>query len=200
MELKDVMQKETAPPKRSGGGLSSFVVILATLGIAGGLGYLYWQEQIISKEIATWEERIARKQESIDKYNQESSLGALVRSEQILNRALNYRIEWSVVMDDILKIQKDFASGEIIFLQFSSDRNKKITISGRAKNWETVAQLLEKLKGASFPYVKNAFITTLSKKEEKTKNSITGSTSTSKRTEFRLIFEYVPQTSTTSKK
>jgi len=160
----------------------STIVVMLFLAIAGGTGFLYFQNYNGEKDVATLKDQIDKKETGIRNILENSQAGQHFQARSILNNAEKLRIKWSELAAGVLKQEAMDAS----FMQFSIGKNREVSVTGKAKSYEAVVRLLEKLKKS--PNVENAFISTISYSSgtEKSKLGIAASDAS-----FQLIFDYV---------
>ena len=125
-----------------------------------GTGVLLWQDYKITKTNTGVLSDIASLEKEIKQINNINDLEKTKSTIETYNKALDHRIPWSGIVGEIFRQETNHTK----FFSFSSDRSKKINITGSSTNWEEVSLLIERLKAN--PRIENPFISSVSEGEE----------------------------------
>ena len=167
--------------------LSTTILIILALAIAGYAGFLVWQKFSMDRENEKFLTSIKNTSEQIKQLAGSTEPEKKMQIAQIFERAKASRVLWSTVVYEILRLENP----DIRFVSFSSNREQGISVDGLAKDLESVATLLETLKFNS--RVQNPFVSSIS--EFKSKKSTDLLSQIGKKIRFQLTFDFIKEVS-----
>lgn len=120
-------------------------------------GFLFIQTRKQTENIATLEAAKSEESVRLEDFKSQKQIYPKIRAYQLLEVAQSNRIQWSKVLQDILKYQ----SADLDFDTFSSDKDRLISLNGWSRTMEGVAQFLENIK--IDPKIEDPFLAGVSK-------------------------------------
>lgn len=130
------------PRKRSFGGLLLGLFIVTVVGLTG---YVTWAKHDLTVKKETLQKLVltleAEEKKRIEKEGY-SKITALENAQQILEKATQYRVNWSQLYKDVTGLEQ----GGITFYNFSADRERIFNVSGITPKMESISALLSYLK------------------------------------------------------
>jgi hypothetical protein len=152
-------------PPRKKASLFSFVVLFAFFGVLAFTGYLYYTRM---NEQST-NDRYVRSVESIEQSIRDLQLkddvSYHVAAGDILAKAEEGRIRWSRIVDLILQ----YETVNIEFVNFSSNKDQQVFVTGKANSYEHIATLVDSLNGNN--RIENPFIASMTERKQQSSRS-----------------------------
>ncbi len=163
------------------GGQGATWVVLVLVGLSVLVAsWVSWQHRVLSQQRVQATQALEQKRQVVQQLAKTGQVAQKSRAQEVLGRAEAYRVEWSRVVGEILRQE----TGGVQFLNFSSGRDRRISVSGTAPSMEVIAKLLETLK--SNPRIQNPFISEVSE---------AGKAKTKKKFGFSLTFDFAKEPS-----
>jgi len=177
--------EDTEENKSRFGQFLNVMLVLAVVGLAAYSGLLWYQKQELSENVTRLQTSIENTQQSIIDLKEKRNVGDEIVSADILKKATEQRILWSEVVEEVLAQQ----TNSVQLVNFSSDKERRITAIGTADDLDTVANMLESLRKYNVQTT-NPFVTSMAERKQ---NFVQGvdAKDLEKKVQFQLQFDYV---------
>ncbi len=181
----DLFADERTSTSISGGTILGVVVFLLAV---AGTAFLHFEVQNAEAEKAQIIKEAGAIETSINKLRTGDAVSQQLIAYEIMEKAEKQRVQWSVIAADVLAIE-DYNDNQIQFQSFSATPNKQISISGGAKSYENVTNMIDSL--VENPKTENPFVSTVSGDKDKERKRGSNTAKDNFPVKFQLTFTLV---------
>lgn len=134
------MSKVRTPNKKLP--ISHYLILAIFIGTVSFSGYLGYKKYSLKKQEITLKETILKKEATIKMFSEYEKIQEKHTAQEIFEKAQVYRINWSEPFVTIFMLENK----NIEFKSLSIGKDKKVSISAVAQNYEAIALLIEEIK------------------------------------------------------